>query len=135
MDLLKTGQNNVHRFEIPRVSLITQRHYFDFCFGLGDIKVCDFCNLTFLLSLQEARSIRNYVQTCRHPSNTGSTYVHLYVLPWKVKKAIHPGALCVFGFCSRFRFRFDTRETEELLWCPNTSDNKYSSNAWTRTAN
>lgn len=56
-----------HRLELPRVSLITQRHYFDFRpgmgVGLGDIKVCDFCNLTFSLAVQETRGSRNYVHT------------------------------------------------------------------------
>jgi len=42
-----------------------------------------------LLSLQEARSIRNYVQTCRHPSNTGSI-VHTYIFTYSHERSKRP---------------------------------------------
>lgn len=45
-------------------------------------------------------------------------YAHMVYTWKKVKRAIHPGALCVFGSWSRFPCRFDTRGAKELLWCP-----------------
>lgn len=69
---------------------------------------------------------------CTHPTYAGPSYSRR----WKVQAAIHLGALCVLGPGRALHIVVtQERSSGVAIMESNTSDNKYFSNAWTRTAN